>query len=767
MSEGDGRSVQLPLDILHVSDLHFRAKEDPDRQAHFDALIGHVQKAVESQEFRPALIACTGDLVEGPYFRSGRAFRRSVQALLDLAHACGFLGYRVAVDFKGPLPSEWESLLYDRILIVPGNHDLYARGLRLLYLRRRNPWREIAAPSERHRKDLQTKLVASAKTFGPLHIQFLDSNGPGVVWGSARQEVVRPLNLKTPESDYIGLVLLHGHPIQLPFLLEGVTGAERALLLENAGLLLKNLVAKGIRLVLHGHRHYPGRATLVAPHPSGYGRPITVVGAGSVTRPPKGLRYSSFNWVRIHPDKAVEVTEARKRVGDEDFILEPSYFAEHGDFCYDRVEKEVRIFDKSGDAEVRMKVTGFRIIRGREEVSHIPLRVPIEKPSGLAGFHVDVHDHQTEIRWGHGRGVLEILPPRSSLEPPLNFSIRYFLHNTMALTDWEAKQLWGDEGYDREHTDIQPACSVCSIGLRVRFPKPVYEHLVLRADDRKGQACWVEVDGAEGSERITLSEKTQDAWYEGEVRMSRRLRRMIWKLPGAQDIPLKVRKELELIRNWQRHVIEKHRAGETTVDHICKEIAADLRKRFELSCDTSLWVPGTSDLTTSSFQATPAALFMVGSSSRPRAKLQEYQLPFGAGVGGRALRLGTPLLYDRVKAEASVDDYSKGKNVLPSNFLHSLGPRVDYQGLLAIPVLPDAEFLPPEWHQAPSRYVLAVLCISSKGIQSPLLDWTEAEIQSILSGWPLAANIAVWADELEKARLSPMGGASRPEAGEA
>src|SRR6478752_2689455 len=107
----------LPIDILHVSDLHFTGDQKHD--ASWRSFCDHTKECLRRSLFRPEVIAFTGDLVESP---SWDAFRQGVNALLELAECCGFVsdGLRWLESEPSP-PEEWKKLLWSRLLIVPGN----------------------------------------------------------------------------------------------------------------------------------------------------------------------------------------------------------------------------------------------------------------------------------------------------------------------------------------------------------------------------------------------------------------------------------------------------------------------------------------------------------------------------------------------------------------------------------------------------------------------------------------------------------------------
>lgn len=748
---------ELPFDILHLSDLHcptwvVRGKFT----GRFHAFLDHVSELVEKGSFRPEIIAFTGDLVNSPFPVGARAYRRGVQALLDLAHRCGFTTQRAVVENR--LPEAWKTLLYRRILIVPGNHDIYASGLRALKNRFVKHWLEIAAPTPDHRAALRDRLVPPKLDVGPLSLTLLDTNGPARWWASARGAVEQPLSLTRTTEPRFGVALLHGHPIQLPFLLEGLTESETSLLLENAGLLLKNLVAANVRLVLHGHRHYPGVGTMVLPPPHSavnnntqVGLPIVVVGAGSVTTPPKKLGYSSYNWIRIHPDFSVEVREAQKRVGDAFFSLQPTYLAEPGDFQYERVEKRVEIHRATGDVNVSIDVSGLRTTPGRSPVSHVPFGLQTGDGSHLAAYRIDRIQGGapgTRIRWDIDKETLEVEPPQAPNYPPLSFTVSYFLHNAMALNDWEVLQLWGHDT-DQDETSHQPTCATAHLKIAVAFPQEVAQNL-------GSESCWCEVELRNGTSRredFPVFVSGPKATLDIPQPQAHERYRMRWSLPRLAVQSEAALRALAPIRRWQAYILEQHLGGQRSLDDVCQKIVHRIRERYPLDeVFVSLWVGSLAEAAQER-----SLLYLVGSDSQLSAPLSEYVLPFGSGVVGRAFRLGLMVAYDRIKADVSKADYSRDvsgvKRAVPKNFLGSVGDHNSYQNLLAVPILPTAKDLPEEVKRPAPRNVLITLSVGTREFAEDFPTWKKEHLDWLMKtvALPLEKDIYGWAKQLGRA----------------
>lgn len=97
--------MSASITILHLSDLHYDHKRPLDRQFVLDALLSDI-KALRSTGRAFDLVIFTGDLVQAG--AESASFSEAQSAFLEPAlHAAG--------------------LGMDRLVIVPGNHDIDAR----------------------------------------------------------------------------------------------------------------------------------------------------------------------------------------------------------------------------------------------------------------------------------------------------------------------------------------------------------------------------------------------------------------------------------------------------------------------------------------------------------------------------------------------------------------------------------------------------------------------------------------------------------------
>ncbi len=167
------------------------------------------------------------------------------------------------------LAADWFSRLADpqQISLIPGNHDAYVAGALDYALEKWSRWM---------RDDEGHPGFPYLHRRGPVDIVGLSSavaTAPAISSGrigSLQLEKTEALLSRIKTSKRPSLLLIH-HPPQ-----EGAASARRAL--SDRKKLQEVLVRFPVDLVLHGHLHYPTRATLNGP--SG---PIPVLGAASAS----------------------------------------------------------------------------------------------------------------------------------------------------------------------------------------------------------------------------------------------------------------------------------------------------------------------------------------------------------------------------------------------------------------------------------------------------------------------------------------------------
>jgi 3',5'-cyclic AMP phosphodiesterase CpdA len=219
----------VPARLIHVSDVHVGAREQPHVESALHALVGRVQ---------PDLVIATGDLTH----RGRRDQHERVAALLR----------------RLPAP----------VLAVPGNHDipLWPPG------RFAHPWREFERAWE------TTEPVHSGDG---LHVVGVNSVRPwrhqsGGLRSGALDRVCELLG-KAP-AGALGVVCLHHQLANAPW-------RTRKRPLARRGRVLEQLAEAGAELVLSGHVHQAGIAERREFEVLAGERSLVVVTAPGLTRP--------------------------------------------------------------------------------------------------------------------------------------------------------------------------------------------------------------------------------------------------------------------------------------------------------------------------------------------------------------------------------------------------------------------------------------------------------------------------------------------------
>lgn len=206
------------IKILHLSDTHFGAHDDLKRSAVIQF----------TEEWRPDIIALTGDIVDSPLrknFALAQAFINALRTVTAEVHA------------------------------VPGNHDaLFGRiGLGTF-------WQKIQElhPESRY---VRYKTIKGQNIYligvDTTHLSMRELNNAGRFDRGQENFLSNELSrLRTQhgaELDRsIKIILVHHHPIPTV-----VSEAEWMLYFKNAGRFLRFAVKYDVRLILHGHQHDP------------------------------------------------------------------------------------------------------------------------------------------------------------------------------------------------------------------------------------------------------------------------------------------------------------------------------------------------------------------------------------------------------------------------------------------------------------------------------------------------------------------------------
>lgn len=246
-----------PITILHFSDLHF---------GRFHGLT----KATVSLE--DLICAQFGKIIESP--------RVDLLVVSGDFGSEGFLNeFDQAAEFLTRIAGQF-SIPRDRIIFVPGNHDIYRHeedGQRFnKYVKFVNSfyadskvslarYRELFDPrTGRLREDgVEPDSLAGLSIFDDLRLVVVGLNSVisrkedwdyGEIKGSQLFKMQTALEeLNPPRSDFFRMAVFHHHLFEVPTIYEP-DKVDRVV--SNQGLILRHLIRQKIRLILHGHSHY-------------------------------------------------------------------------------------------------------------------------------------------------------------------------------------------------------------------------------------------------------------------------------------------------------------------------------------------------------------------------------------------------------------------------------------------------------------------------------------------------------------------------------
>ncbi len=315
----------MAIRLAHLSDLHFGRK--------FDFGLWSAVKA-EIKRFDPDLLVVSGDMVDEP------------EPLHLLAAKCELRSF--AEDVAAEL------------VVVPGNHDVFASGL-ASGLSQRQDWfdriffNDTAEAERVAEEEFGLRLRLDPSVLNPKRAAGLFKKVIGVeddfrssIPARGEQDLVRrpancdvllaqldstrvptaaldPIGLATGEVDkadlaalreelskisqpyLVRIAVIHHHVLPIAFSGGRWLGAEPFMVLSNAGTVLSLFKEHHFDLVLHGHKHVPqySRIDLMPQHEAGY--PIAVLAAGSAALQTGSATGNCLNYVTISENGHIEV----------------------------------------------------------------------------------------------------------------------------------------------------------------------------------------------------------------------------------------------------------------------------------------------------------------------------------------------------------------------------------------------------------------------------------------------------------------------------
>ena len=303
----------MEVRIVHLSDVHladdFILRSIKRRRRWWkteDRTILHAL-ADTLREVDPHYVVISGDIVNKC---SSRTFSSAAQTLKELFQRAG-------IDIRS------------KVLIVPGNHDVYVFPEQDEYFGRLREFIRFlktffGEDDYRSRTERFTVLDPVRKVcFFALDstLKFEQPIAEGKI-GVAQLAWLQKKNATFAAThadwnQYLKIAILHHHPHPI-----AAGGGERFMQLLDAGDTIRAFEGIGINLVLHGHKHFPH--VLPHFHPNGH---YTVVGAGTACCPfveEQSGTGNNFNVIRLDaPSNVLRVTRYTAD-NNQVFIPEPA-----------------------------------------------------------------------------------------------------------------------------------------------------------------------------------------------------------------------------------------------------------------------------------------------------------------------------------------------------------------------------------------------------------------------------------------------------------
>lgn len=255
--------------IFHLSDLHFGNKIAEKRTMRIVRILeDHISKLEESAKILPVI---TGDLMQSPNGTNKQAY----------------LQFSELLESKG----------FEKPIHILGNHDVDESGILKLLSNQKSI---ISALSSTKKVELFDDLK--------LGIIKFDSNtggelAQGKIGEDQLMDIGNELDAIKNKEQFTFIAILHHHPLEIENpewyardwyeSLLGSRNFETTMKLVDADLFLEWIDRRGIKFVLHGHKHIPK----IQNH-----KDITIIAAGStsgsVKHQEKGKTYLTYNLIK-------------------------------------------------------------------------------------------------------------------------------------------------------------------------------------------------------------------------------------------------------------------------------------------------------------------------------------------------------------------------------------------------------------------------------------------------------------------------------------
>jgi hypothetical protein len=437
--------------------------------------------------------------------------------------------------------------------------------------------------------------------------------------------------------------------------------------------------------------------------------------------------------------------------GESDFSIniDHPFLADTGDFQYSELVKSVDVKAETGDLDITIRYSGFQVKPGRPPVSRIPFEIHLEPYASLAAWHFQILSGGVpgaNLSWDESRRFIEINPAHREDALPMDFELHYYIHNGAATTAWEAKEMYGAQT-DREayeETSLTPLCDTGTLRLEVTLPEG---HSDPGFPGPGTRPCLAEVALNNKLSDVKASSQLISAikWDQEARRLSTQTRfprpnskhTLFWHTREDVPLPRDFFREISQIWHWQRSLIEVPLTGTRPLDNECPAIAEIISDESRFGnvgrVDIGLFVSDTNDNKHEPgqpYQPVPGSLRLVGSTF-PLPDSSSWSFPFGAGVAGRAFRIGRAILHDVFTGVQTNEAYMTAAQGQPLNFYRGFEKEVglpSYAALLAVPVFPVE--MRKQWgtEVRSARFMLLMLCVGTTYSNSALLRWTASQV---------------------------------------
>ena len=732
------------ISFLHLSDLHFSASILHGRPKFLGLVENELLRQASASDLRPQLVFVTGDIVE-----QGEFYPWKHKAILRtaLTYLKDFCKEKLNLD-----PAT-------RLVVIPGNHDYRWKGFLGSEVGRAH-FDDLFEPYTGHR----------VYSDGRLLIACFDSNvvrgSAELAMGSVDMIQLAVLHrdleqLPRDQRPLNQIALVHHHPLPVPAaerlspenlaertINRVLGGAPELMVMRNAGTFVQGLLRDGFRLVLHGHLHQPCHWGPIRGF-DGEDHWLEIISGASYGAPPDG--FFAFGLGRLNRDGTLDYRHGGINI--EGRARGPEAVSTAG---YDTIRTgNWRRRDKSHAPPVQCglhrkiwevilpegDLVATEMFYGLRSTGEPQPTIPLFRSPQMAVdqfFEVSSLSHHYNVTFEYealaiGPGAPSV-DYRLRFDPPLGKELADVVCKRRSFggmfSSSESQRLWGQDpakhGRDRVSQTVWFPSERLVMSLQFNSESYVPNDLAVHVDDEYGRELTHERDCGHvawdywNPRRLTAAHPISDPPLPSatlsviQPQLSHRYK-FEWSVPREE--PITQRGHLNAVRRALLD-LPKHPAQRAQAISLLEEFLTKLRARrptFARS-DSSLHACLFALDEEPSFHSEhggarkpsgrPAVLKCVATTSDV-CPLATAHIAWGRDVIGRAMRIGTPLFFDKSR----FDDRSV-------RLTQNLPPQV--ASLLAIPL----------YGVAMDRYPSAVVAIASNSEDGGLRETVEDEAAS-------------------------------------